>query len=368
MMRPCADAKILRAAPISLLLWALAATSSRAQAGLEEVRLAKTVSGSRQKVLNAAGLPLEAHAGNMLEKKVNPVAEKREKLARSDVIFTAVDQDHDEYLSRGEFKDYFAHHSMYDKRSKHDIEMEDIVSETTSKALGFWSGFFNSLIMIIATELGDKTFFIAALLAMRYPPVAVFIGAWIALVVMTVLSTAIGFALPQLIPRQFTGYLAAILFAFFGYKLLKEAYEMYSTGTGKSTDSSEELAEAEEELKSKGLVGGGSLLPTDDPEAPVEKEKSFRNDLAMTILWQSLTMTFFAEWGDRSQIATIAMASNQNPYGVTLGGCIGHGLCTGIAVVGGKFLAARISERMVLLFGGILFMVFSVHALITDTV
>lgn len=37
-----------------------------------------------------------------------------------------------------------------------------------SSAYGFWSAFVNSLIMIIATELGDKTFFIAAILAMQF--------------------------------------------------------------------------------------------------------------------------------------------------------------------------------------------------------
>ena len=220
--------------------------------------------------------------------------------------------------------------------------------------------------MIIVTELGDKTFFIAALLAMRYSPAAVFTGAWAALIIMTILSTAIGFALPQLLPRKYTGILAAGLFAFFGYKLLREAYEMYQEGKGKSTDVSDELADAEEELKSKGLDIKPSLLPTNDPESGKKSETKTETEmeLALSILWQALTLTFFAEWGDRSQIATIAMASHQNPFGVTLGGCIGHGLCTGLACVGGRFLASRISERLVLLAGGSLFVIFAIHALI----
>jgi len=36
---------------------------------------------------------------------------------------------------------------------------------------------------------------------------------------------------------------------------------------------------------------------------------------------------------------------------VTLGGIIGHGLCTGLAVVGGRALSAKISERTMLLMG-----------------
>jgi Ca2+/H+ antiporter, TMEM165/GDT1 family len=42
---------------------------------------------------------------------------------------------------------------------------------------GFWAAFFNSVTMIIVTELGDKTFFIAAVLAMRYDRWLIFTGA-----------------------------------------------------------------------------------------------------------------------------------------------------------------------------------------------
>ena len=38
------------------------------------------------------------------------------------------------------------------------------------------------------------------------------------------------------------------------------------------------------------------------------------------IVLQSFTLTFVAEWGDRSQIATIAMGADQDLIGVTLGG------------------------------------------------
>ena len=85
--------------------------------------------------------------------------------------------------------------------------------------------------------------------------------------------------------------------------------------------------------------------------------------IMMNIMIQAFTLTFLAEWGDRSQIATIALASAKDPVGVTLGGIIGHALCTGLAVVGGRLLASRISEKSVAIAGGCLFLIFALHSL-----
>lgn len=55
-------------------------------------------------------------------------------------------------------------------------------------SLEFVHAFVASLSVIIVSELGDKTFFIAAIMAMRHPRITVFAGAISALALMTVLS------------------------------------------------------------------------------------------------------------------------------------------------------------------------------------
>ena len=53
---------------------------------------------------------------------------------------------------------------------------------------------------------------------------------------------------------------------------------------------------------------------------------------------------------------------HQDPVGVTIGGCIGHSICTGMAVLGGRMLASRISEKSVAFYGGLVFLAFGVHS------
>lgn len=56
--------------------------------------------------------------------------------------------------------------------------------------MGFIHAFVASLSVIIVSELGDKTFFIAAIMAMRHSRGVVFAGAISALFIMTVMSGA----------------------------------------------------------------------------------------------------------------------------------------------------------------------------------
>ena len=76
--------------------------------------------------------------------------------------------------------------------------------------------FLQSFGAILVSEIGDKTFFIAALLAMKSSPHIVFAGAIGALAFMTILSVVLGYAAPLLLPREITHYAAVALFFFFG--------------------------------------------------------------------------------------------------------------------------------------------------------
>merc|ERR1719436_1957061 len=78
------------------------------------------------------------------------------------------------------------------------------------------------------------------------------------------------------------------------------------------------------------------------------------------------SMTFIAEWGDRSQLATIVLAGINNVWGVIVGGCLGHTVCTGAAVLVGMIVARFISARVITVIGAIVFIGFGIASIFTD--
>ncbi|KAL8233158.1 hypothetical protein R6Q57_002936 [Mikania cordata] len=208
--------------------------------------------------------------------------------------------------------------------------------------LGIFDAFFASLSMILVSEIGDETFIIAALMAMRHPKSIVLSGALSALFVMTILSTGLGRIVPNLISRKHTNSAATVLYAFFGLRLLYIAWRSDSKASQKK-----EMEEVEEKLES----GQGKTAV-----------RRFFSRFCTPIFLESFILTFLAEWGDRSQIATIALATHKNAVGVAVGATLGHTICTSVAVIGGSMLASKISQGTVATVGGLLFLGFSLSS------
>lgn len=252
--------------------------------------------------------------------------------------------------------------SVVPKVVKDSKDTEDATADVNRKIdYNFLHAFFASISVIIVSELGDKTFFIAAIMAMRHSRVVVFLGAIAALGLMTVLSVFLGYA-TTVIPRKYTFYISTALFALFGLKMLKEGYDM------DPNEGQEELEEVSAELKKK--EAELQSMETNDVETGVIRSQLRRTGitrvftrLCSPIFLQAFTLTFLAEWGDRSQLTTIILGSRENPLGVSIGGTIGHALCTGLAVMGGRLVAQKISVRTVTLVGGVVFLIFAASAL-----
>lgn len=214
-------------------------------------------------------------------------------------------------------------------------------------------GFASAFLLIFFSEIGDKTFFIAVLLALKQPQSAVFVGTFGALAIMSFISVFLGevlhlidegvhdFLPPAIAELPLDDFAAIALLVYFGITTIQGADASKATAL-------EEKEEAEEEVTklSTSLSGSAGAL------APLVASTFF--------------LVFAAEWGDKSFLATIALAASASPLGVVAGAIAGHGVATGIAVVGGGILGDYVSERVVAYVGGSLFLVFAGATLIED--
>ncbi|RSH82502.1 uncharacterized protein EHS24_007482 [Apiotrichum porosum] len=270
--------------------------------------------------------------------------------------------------------------------------------------------FLSSFLMIVVSEIGDKTFLIAAIMATRHARSTVFAGAFASLVLMSILSAALGRIILGLIPKVWTLWAAAGLFLVFGVKMLQEAFHM------SPSHMADEMREAEEEIEEdESMHDPSNPLGTSVPLEAIEEGRAARgpleNSLAsrsraaspapahrgasprrspsislrdgvgafkhsdilsraregcrngvqlMTnpVFAQAFILTFLGEWGDRSQIATIAMAGAHSIPVVAFGTILGHSLCTLMAVMGGRYLSTKISVKHISLLGACAFIVF----------
>ena len=135
-----------------------------------------------------------------------------------------------------------------------------------------------------------------------------------------------------------TYYISSLLFAVFGIKMIYESYHM------SASEGQEELEEVNEELRKR-----EEKESRGDLESGPYKSEETAFSVTSKIFIQAFTMTTLAEWGDRSQLATVILAAREDVYGVCVGGILGHALCTGLAVVGGRMIATRISVKTVTL-------------------
>eukprot|EP00607_Mallomonas_marina_P009781 CAMPEP_0182419074 /NCGR_PEP_ID=MMETSP1167-20130531/3469_1 /TAXON_ID=2988 /ORGANISM="Mallomonas Sp, Strain CCMP3275" /LENGTH=293 /DNA_ID=CAMNT_0024593681 /DNA_START=174 /DNA_END=1058 /DNA_ORIENTATION=+ len=216
--------------------------------------------------------------------------------------------------------------------------IESISTTVSQKASS--SGFLQAFLLIFISELGDKTFFIAGLLAAKYNKFISFTGSIGALGAMTILCTILGqifHAVPSSISQgiPFDDYIAVAAFSYFGLKTLKDAIELDPED---SSGIEEEKEEAEKTV------------------AEINEER--RSGIALIL--QVFSLVFAAEIGDRSFLATIALSAAQNPFSVATGAIAAHATATGIAVIGGALMSKYLSEKTIGFIGGSLFLLFAV--------
>lgn len=173
------------------------------------------------------------------------------------------------------------------------------------------SAFLQSLFFIFAAEMGDKTQLVALTFAARFRARTVILGVFAATLLVHLFSVFIGELMGLALPTFWIGISAGVAFIGFGIWTLK-----------------------------------GDKLEEEDRKKP----DRFGPFLAVA------TTFFLAELGDKTMLATVTIASQQQQFiPVWIGSTLGMVVADGIAIIVGKYAGTRLPERAIKLTAGLLF-------------
>jgi putative Ca2+/H+ antiporter (TMEM165/GDT1 family) len=110
-------------------------------------------------------------------------------------------------------------------------------------------------------------------------------------------------------------------------------------------------------------AGGAADSVNEEKEEAAEVVESISTQDLTKLVLTTFALVFAAEWGDKSFLATIALAAASSPLGVTGGAVAGHGAATALAVAGGSVLTKYVSPSVLQYIGGGLFLLFAASTL-----
>lgn len=163
------------------------------------------------------------------------------------------------------------------------------------------TAFLASFLLVLLAEMGDKTQLLAMAFAVRYPWTTVLAGVFAATVLNHLLAVEAGNYLTRVVPLQYIQVAAAASFIIFGLWTLR----------------------------------GDELAGEAD-------------NVGRSPFWTVATAFFLAEMGDKTQLATLALAAKyQTVIPVWMGTTAGMMVADGLGIIVGVVLGRRIPERMV---------------------
>jgi len=193
-----------------------------------------------------------------------------------------------------------------------------------------WQAFFSTFGLVFLAELGDKTQLAVMTQTCKFRcPWPVFLGGSLALTAVTALGAAGGQLVGTLIPARVVQIIAAAAFVVMGVLIWREAGKQ-----DKETECTDETAGSE---------------------------------CAATGFWDwkafgaTFSLLFFAELGDKTQLAVLCLASKQTaPWLIFAGGALALTAVTALGVIGGQQLSKWIPERVLLRVSAAAFVVMGV--------
>ena len=178
-----------------------------------------------------------------------------------------------------------------------------------------------SLAVVFVAELGDKSQLITMTYSLRHRWWVVLSGVGIAAALVHGLSVAVGHFLGMTLPQRPIAAVASLAFLLFAAWTWRDARRV-------------------------------------DHEEPRVAEPRF-------VIFAIVSSFVLAELGDKTMLATVALASDQHWAGVWIGATLGMLAADGVAIVVGRLLHKRLPERLLHYLASVLFLLFGVFMFVS---
>ena len=176
----------------------------------------------------------------------------------------------------------------------------------------------SSFLLIFAAEIGDKSQLVCMALATRYRASPVMLGSVLAFILLNSLAVTFGVAIANWLPEIFVSAAVAILFAIFGVHALQ--------------------------------------IEEDNNDEKV----SIRTD--RSVLLGTFLLITVAEFGDKTQLAVVALSSTSLPLAVWFGSTAALITTSALGVWAGRTILQRIPITFLHRISGIIFITLAIYA------
>ncbi|HUT21764.1 MAG TPA: TMEM165/GDT1 family protein [Anaerolineae bacterium] len=197
-----------------------------------------------------------------------------------------------------------------------------------------WGALVSTLSLVFVAELGDKTQLAVVTQTCKHRrPWPVFLGASLALTLVSLLGALGGQLIGRLISPVVLRIAAAVAFVVMGALIAREAVRAYR------------------------------VLSEDDacPYVPPGEACQTGAGWSWPAFNSTLGLLFVAELGDKTQLGVFSLSSkHSSPWAVFVGGSLALTLVTALGVIGGQGLCKIIPERVLLAISAAAFMIMGI--------
>ena len=210
----------------------------------------------------------------------------------------------------------------------------------------FYPSLVQSFLVIFLSEIADRTFILVLIYSLKMHWIPLVLTSLGAMYFMNILAIVAGYTVILFIPRSIIDWIGFFCFLFFGLFWVYEGMNMESKSVKE---------EYEEELE--GNDNNYNLVNEED-----DKNKNSKS------VWLLCAELFgflcISEFGDKSEISTVAIAAVYNLYAVLIGTMLAYFFNIVIAAFLGHYIGQYLSEKMMSIIGGLLFVGFAIQIII----